>query len=124
MTFNLLGPNSSFCGYGGSEERSILLSPCGFLLGGGGKGIVDAGFGEDKAKTRAAAVVSAYVLNSAKGVIFPGYSTAPPMTRIFFARIRIWGACEAASAILVRGPIAIIEIVSGGFSSRIRRISR
>ena len=83
-----------------------------------------AGLGEVRAKRRAAAVGSAQVLNSAKGVTFPGTEMAPPMMRIDLARVRVWGACEAARARLVRGPMAMIDIVFGGFSSRRRRISR
>ena len=83
-----------------------------------------AGLGEVNAKTRAAAVASAKVLNSPTGVMLPGTEIAPPMTRTDFARISMVGACEAARARLVRGPIAMTVMVSGGFSSRTRKISR
>ena len=83
-----------------------------------------AGLGEVKAKTRAAAFASANVLNSPTGVILPGTEMAPPITRTDLARISTIGACEAARARLVSGPMAMTVMVSGGFSSRIRRISR
>ena len=82
------------------------------------------GSGEVNAKTRAAAVASAKVLNSPTGVILPGTEIAPPITKMDFARISTIGACEAASARFVRGPMAITVMVSGGFSSRTRIISR
>lgn len=43
---------------------------------GGGGGIVDAGFGEVNAKTRAVATLSAKVLNSATGVMLPKSSVS------------------------------------------------
>jgi len=46
------------------------------------------------------------------------------MTRTDLARRNTGGEWEAASARFVIGPIAIMSIVSGGFSSRIRSISR
>lgn len=82
------------------------------------------GVGEVNAKTRAAETGSAMVLNSPTGVKFPGTDTAPPMTRTDLARRNTCGEWEAASARFVKGPIAIMSIVSGGFSSRIRSISR
>lgn len=86
--------------------------------------MVLAGLGDVKAKTRAAAVASARALNSATGVILPGEEIVPPMTRTDLARMNTVGECEAARARFVRGPIAIMVIVSGGFSSSIRKISR
>jgi len=44
----------------------------------GNGGIVEDGFGEVNANTRAVATASAYVLNSATGVMFPSTSIAPP----------------------------------------------
>lgn len=49
---------------------------------------------------------------------------APPMTRTAFARRKVVGDSEATRARLVRGPMATMVMVSGGFSERIRRISR
>lgn len=85
---------------------------------------MDNGYGEVRANTRAAAMESAYVLNSAAGVIFPGTEIAPPMTTTSFTRRKVSGSVAAAMARFVRGPIATIVIVSGGFSWRRRRISR
>lgn len=51
------------------------------MLGGGG-GIVEEGVGEVKARTRAVATASAYVLNSATGVMLPSTSIAPPFHMI------------------------------------------
>ena len=61
-----------------------------------------------------------------KGIdtILPGTLTAPPITMIDLALSNVCGDSAAARARLVSGPIAIIEIVSGGFSSRRRRISK
>ena len=49
---------------------------------------------------------------------------APPMKSTALARRNIVGFSAAARATLVRGPMAIMVIVSGGFSESIRRISR
>lgn len=87
-------------------------------------GIVLSGFGADSAKIRAVAMGSAMVLNSATGVAFPGAETAPPMIRTDLARRNIVGECEAARARLVRGPMAMMVMLPGGFSSRTRKISR
>lgn len=76
-----------------------------------------------KANTRAAAIGSASVLNSATGVMLPGKDTAPPINRTDLTRRKTRGSCDAARATLVNGPMAIRSIVSGGFSSRSRRIS-
>ena len=57
----------SVCGFEGAG--SLRLS---FFGDGGLGGIVEAGLGDVSAKTRAAAMESANMLNSAKGVIFPG----------------------------------------------------
>ena len=125
MRSRRVGPRDSSCGYGGrivgcGPPPSVTLSE----PGGGEGGIVVAGFGDVRAKTRAAAGASAMVLNSATGVAFPGPVTAPPMTRTDFARRKVVGEWEAARARLVRGPMAMMVIVPGGFSSRSRRISR
>lgn len=85
--------------------------------------VLDA-LGDVNAKMRAAAMGSAMVLNSATGVTFPGLRTAPPMTRTDLARRNVVGECDAARARLVSGPTAMIVMVSAGFSSRSRRISR
>lgn len=86
--------------------------------------MVLAGSGDVSAKTRAAAYASAMALNSPTGVIFPGEKMAPPMTRTALTRRNVVGFSAAARATLVRGPMAMIVIVSGGFPERIRRISR
>lgn len=86
--------------------------------------MVLAGVGDVRAKTRAAAVESARILNSPTGVIFPGSTIAPPMTETLFARRKTCGDREAARARLVNGPIAMMSIVSGGLSSSILSISR
>lgn len=59
VSFNCL---DNLDGYGGKAGN--------FDVGGGG-GMVDAGFGEVNAKTRAEATLSAKVLNSATGVMLP-----------------------------------------------------
>lgn len=82
------------------------------------------GLGEVKAKTRAAAVASANVLNSPTGVMLPGTEIAPPITKTDLARISTVGAYEAARATFVRGPMAMTVMVFGGLSSRTRKISR
>lgn len=82
------------------------------------------GVGDVNAKILAAETGSATMLNSPTGVIFPGTDTAPPMNRTDLARRNTCGEWEAASARLVKGPIAIMSIVFGGLSSRIRSISR
>ena len=123
-TFSLRSPSSPFGGYDGRGSAGASSRLGVSDSGGGGGGIVDDGLGEVRAYTLAAAVASAYVLNSAVGVMFPGTLTAPPITRIDFALISVRGECDAARAMFVSGPIAMTEIVSGGFSSRIRSISR
>ena len=91
---------------------------------GGVGGSVLLGVGDVNAKIRAAEIGSASVLNSPTGVMFPGTDTAPPITRADLARRKTWGEWEAASAKFVKGPIAIRSTESGGFFSRICRISR
>lgn len=83
-----------------------------------------AGSGLVKAYSLAAATASAMVLNSPTGVMFPGTSTAPPITRICLARRNVFGPCAAAVARVVRGPMAMRVIVSAGSVLRMRRISR
>lgn len=56
--------------------------------------------------------------------MLPGTEMVPPMTSMDLARITVVGAWEAARARFVSGPMAMIVMVSGGFSSRIRKISR
>ena len=56
--------------------------------------------------------------------MLPGSEMVPPMTRMDFARINVVGAWEAARARFVSGPMAMIVTVSGGFSLRMRKISR
>ena len=89
----------------------------------GGGGMVDDGFGEVKAYTRAAAEASAKTLNSATGETFPKESTAPPMVTTSLARRNASGSSAAARAQFVSGPMATMVIVSASFSRRIRRIS-
>lgn len=81
------------------------------------------GFGDVKAKTLAVATASAYVLNSATGVIFPSTSIAPPITTTSFAFRNVSGSSAAARARFVKGPTDTIVIVSTGFSRSRRRIS-
>lgn len=50
----------------------------------GGGGMVDDGFRDVRAYTRAAAEASAKTLNSATGETFPKASTAPPMVTTSF----------------------------------------
>jgi len=52
----------------------------------------------------------------------PGSVTAPPITKSAFARMKVWGDRAAARAKVVRGPMAIRVIVSGGFVERISRM--
>jgi len=85
--------------------------------------MVDAGFGDVSAKTRAEATASAKVLNSARGVTLPSQSIAPPITQTSLTRKNVSGSSAAARARLVRGPTATIVIVSSGFSFKSRRIS-
>ena len=92
--------------------------------GASGVGRRGEGLGEVSAKMRAAAMGSALVLNSATGVTLPGLRTAPPITRTDLARRNVVGECDAARARFVSGPTAMIVMVSGGFSSRSRTISR
>ncbi len=56
--------------------------------------------------------------------MLPGQKMAPPITRTALARSKVVGDSDAASARLVRGPMAMMVMVSGGCSERIRRISR
>lgn len=124
ITFNRFPSSASVGGYGGStvdcNPLPSLLKAFGETVG----GIVLAGLGDVNAKMRAVAEGSAKVLNSATGVAFPGTEIAPPMTRTDLARMRIFGECDAARARFVRGPMAMIVIVPGGFSARILMISR
>jgi len=83
-----------------------------------------AGFGEVKAKTRAVATASAYVLNSATGVMFPSTSTAPPITTTSLTLRKASGSSAAANAKFVRGPTAMMVMVSTGFSRSNLRISK
>lgn len=76
------------------------------------------------ANTLAAASGSANVLNSATGVMLPGCEIAPLITTTSFTRRKTSGSWAAASAILVSGPMATMEMVLGGFDARSRRISR
>ena len=76
------------------------------------------------AYTLAAAMGSAMQLNSATGVMLPGTEMAPDITTTSLAFMKIVGDSEAARAKFVRGPMAMRVIVSGGFESRIERISR
>ena len=69
------------------------------------------------------ATASAYVLNSATGVILPSTSMAPPITTTSLTLRKVSGSSAAASARLVKGPIATMVIVSCGFSCSSRRIS-
>lgn len=112
-------------------------------------GMVDEGSGDVKAKRRAAAKASEWMLNSARGVIyscyivsicfayrfyvqesavnvelltFPGASTAPPMTTTSFALKNVSGSSAAANAKFVIGPTATIVTVSGSFSLSVFRI--
>jgi hypothetical protein len=114
-----------------SSGNSVRFKGLDNLLGYGGKvdnfkgggGIVDAGFGDVKAKTRAVATASAYVLNSATGVMLPSTSIAPPITTTSLTLRKVSVSSAAANARLVRGPTATIVMVSRGFSLRSRRIS-
>lgn len=86
--------------------------------------MVLAAVGDVRAKTRAAAVGSAKMLNSPTGVIFPGSAIAPPIIKTLFARRKISGDREAARARFVKGPMAMMSTVPGGLSSSILSISR
>lgn len=107
-----LSCRESFLGYG------VILDS---FDGIGGR--VEEGFGDVSANMRAVATASAKVLNSATGVTFPSMSIAPPITTTSLTFRNVSGSSAAASAKLVNGPIAIIVIVSGGFSRRRRSIS-
>lgn len=124
ITFSLSTASSSRGGYGGSIVGCSALQSGVRGLRKTIGGMVVAGLGDVNAKTRAVAVGSAKVLNSATGVAFPGPETAPPMTRTDLARMNIFGARDAARARFVRGPTAMIVIVPGGFSARVLMISR
>ena len=67
---------------------------------------------------------SARQLNSPTGVMLPGSSIAPPITRTSFARRKVCGDFAAARAKVVSGPKAIRVKVSGGLvESRVRMSS-
>ena len=89
----------------------------------GGGGMVEDGFGEVRAYTRAAAEASAKTLNSATGDTFPVASTAPPIVTISFTLRKASGSSAAARAQFVSGPMAAMVIVSGSFSRKMRSIS-
>ena len=86
--------------------------------------LVAASLSSSAEKTRAAAAGSARILNSPTGVMLPDTVIAPPMTTTLFARRNVCGEREAARAKLVRGPIAIMSMVSLGLSSRISKIAK
>ena len=87
-------------------------------------GIVLSGSGDVRAYTLAAATGSAMQLNSATGVILPGMEMAPDITTTSLAFMNTVGDSEAARAKFVSGPMAMRVMVSGGFESRIERISK
>ena len=66
---------------------------------------------------------SAMQLNSATGVMLPGEEIVPPIMMTSLAFVKTVGSAAAAVARFVSGPIAIRVIVSGGFESRMERIS-
>lgn len=86
--------------------------------------MVLAGFGDVNAYRRAAAMGSAMQLNSATGVMLPGSEIAPPITITSLAFRNTCGSWEAARAKFVSGPMPMRVMVSGGWESRICRISR
>ena len=120
IRFSRLLPSSPFGGKGGNNCSSL---PACVDFGGAG-GSVLLGVGDVNAKTLAAEIGSASMLNSPTGVMFPGTDTAPPITKTDLARRNACGDWEAAIAKFVKGPMAMISIVSNGLSSSIPRISR
>ena len=91
--------------------------------GEGGRGIVDDGFRDVRAYTRAAAEASAKTLNSATGETLPKASTAPPIVTTSFTLRNVSGSSAAARAQFVSGPMATMVIVSASFSRKILSIS-
>ena len=119
-TFSLFGPRADAGGYGPSSPSPSFAESVRALADGG---MVLAGSGLVSAYTRAAAMGSAMVLNSATGVMLPGSVIAPPMTTSSFAFIKVTGSWAAARAKVVKGPRAMRVVVLGGFEERMSRIS-